>query len=310
MSATSSPPSLDERFDAYCAEAELYGATWWKRDEEPQRSRLAACPGLYDRLQALAEEGELIQTEWVYRDGSGWDGGRCRLHRELLESVVPRSQPANTVVAPALCFLTLGLPGSGKSRVLRRVLTAYLSAQGWGENICVCDADELRVRFPEYSDGPGSVIVQKELVRLAYDDETDPLADDCPCLQERMITAPPEGAVLVIDTVGSDEHCPPIVTHLVARGVQVHVLVTSLPVEEAVRRAKQRALETGRIVMPEVIAAAAGRPEAALRACIDTGALAGYALLDTSGPPDTPSPVLTTDERATYGRVAEPVAYW
>lgn len=304
-----STPSLDERFAQYFEEVEVYSVGWWNRDEEPQRSRLAACPGLEERLRARAAGARLIPTEWVYRDECGWDSERRELHRELLETVEPEPAEQIADAGPALCFLTLGLPGSGKTRALRRVLHAYLHHHGHPGATGVCDPDELRVRFPEYGDGLGSLIVQDELVRLAYDDEGDPLGEDGPCAQQRTLACCSTGTPQVVDTIGS-EHTPPIVTQVAENGGEVHVLVAHVPVEEAVRRTKERALETGRVVPPDLVARCGGRPERALEECLATGHVAAYVVLDTSGSGDEPPRVLETDARETYGQAGGPVAYW
>jgi hypothetical protein len=301
---------LDEQFDHYLNEVDLYGLGWWQHDEEPQRSRLAACPGLYETLHRRATAGHVIETTMVYRDAVGWDSGRRQLHRELLDSVVPPTDERSGAGEPPVCFLTLGVPGSGKTRLLRRVLRACLDRRGHMGSTRVCDADDLRVRFPEYHGGRGSMIVQKELARVVYDDEDDPLGGDGPSAQQRVLRVRGPGTALVIDTIGSVEHTPPIAEQIAAAGGEVHVLAARVPVEEAVRRAKQRALETGRIVPPEVIEAAGDRPEAALEACVAGGHVSAYAVLDTSGPPDAAPLVLATDGHETYGRVGEPVVYW
>jgi len=304
--------ALDEQFATYISEAEEYGVSWWARNEEPQASRLAHCPGLSEKLDALARAGTLIQTEQVYRDETCWDSARCEFQRHLLEHALSGAVAVseNEAGASPVCFITLGLPGSGKTRALRRILTAYLTAMSQPSTTTVCDADELRVQFPEYASGLGSLIVQKELVRLAYGDSNDPLGDAEPCLLDRVLHATEPPSSLVVDTIGSEEHTPPIVRHLSDRGLDVHVLVTRVPVEQAVERAKERALATGRIVMPEVVRGAEGRPERALEACLGTGRVAAHVVVDTSDDLTQPPPVVATDASDTYGPVSAPVAYW
>lgn len=300
-----SDEALEDRFEAYVEEATEYAERWWSLALEPQQARLMRCPGLHGRL--LTETGA-IATRGVYRDELGWDELRADWHRQTLSDFRPVGAQAGD--GPPLCFLTLGLPGSGKSSVLRRVASAYARYHEGATTSLVCDPDLLRMRFPEYADGLGSQIVQDELSRLCYDEPADLLGPAGPSLLKGALHTSSASGLLVLDMVGSTEHTPRVVLDARRHGWTVHVLVSDLPVAEAVRRAKLRALAAGRLVEPAYIERSSGRPLRALRACVDTGGVQGYAVIDTSGPPGSVPLLSESDQQETFGGRGARVEYW
>jgi Zeta toxin len=296
---------LDAQFAAYVEQVDKYAERWWSLNREPQHGRLARSEGLGARLQS---ETGAVTTRSVYRGDSGWDGPRSDWQRGVLSDFrTPMDQDAT---AHPLCFLTLGLPGSGKSSVLRRVVASYARHHDCALRSLVCDPDVLRERFPEYERGLGSQIVQDELSRLCYDDPADQLGSVGPSLLKGALVSSGAAGVLVLDMVGNVEHTPRIVVDANRRGCRVHILVSDLPVTQAVRRAKLRALNAGRLVEPVYIERSSGRPMRALRACVDTGAVDGYAVIDTSGSRGTVPELTESDAQQTFGSTGGRVEYW
>jgi hypothetical protein len=296
--------TLDEHFDSYFDEVARYGIEWWRADREPQRQRLATSPEL--RL-ALHEESRTdfrpVQTKRVYRDHDEWSPARTVWQRATLNRF---AEPAPSGATEQLAFVLLGIPGSGKTSSLRRIVTSYCRQRGVSSPQSIADADELRVLFPEYEYGLGSEIVQDELQRLAYDDPLDRLGPCGPCLQERVFRAT---GLRIIDTIGNPRWTPRVVDSLAAAGAEVHVLVTEIDLEEALRRVKRRALTTGRVVAPAVVASKSGLPRKALDACLATGNVAAWAVLDTSMIDVSPQ-VSASDVNETYGLPGSACRWW
>lgn len=158
----------------------------------------------------------------------------------------------------------IGLPGSGKSTVLRPLVAKVnVSASQ------IVDADAVRVLFPEYAGGMGSDVVQIETVYVSYGE-----------LFNRAVAT---GSDLIVDTVGRIDHFRQYRNAL--PGYEVHVLCTELPLEVAVERVKRRAVESGRFVREEVVRSAYGRSRATFDAVVSQQLADEWALIDTSGSP-------------------------
>ncbi|MFF2606890.1 zeta toxin family protein [Arthrobacter koreensis] len=268
------PSSVEARFESYREEVDEYEYTWFSEPEEPQKSYLGSRPELLTSLYRRAAAGKISTTRHVYAASGLWDKSRCDFQSDLL------SQHAPSVVelpARAAVYFLIGLPGSGKSSALRPLV--YKHAALDRSEIAVSDADDLRVKFPEYAGGKGSGVVQDECAELMYDRPTDG-SELWTGFQGVVLES---GRTAIVDVIGDPVYLPALITRLRNQRRKVFVLQSQCAVQECIRRAKVRALETGRLVPPELIAAKEGVPEKAMDAAIATGKLTGWAVVDTNG---------------------------
>lgn len=265
MSPSPKSADVDAAFRKYEVEIRAHGLDWWTRDSRVEEV-LARHPELVDPLAERAMKGESIETKDIhYIDpSSGWRPTRQTMHDELVASLFGRHFA--TVINPAAIFL-LGLPGSGKSTVLKRIAKGYLNELG-NEHAVARDADEVRIRLPEYSGGRGSQIVQSEVVDITYGQATHALPDD---------------GHLLIDLVGDPSWLPREVEYFAQQDRTIVMLCSELPIEIAEQRAKERALRDGRYVSIAYLQSCAGRPRAALESALETALVDHWALIDTAG---------------------------
>lgn len=271
-----SKSDLVARFAELERQIDVHGRTWWASSEEPQRTFLRENPRVRARLLAKLMQNNPITTVDVYaKDGEvAWHAVRQGVHEsllaELMSGAAARQHADHNEVAAPVYFL-IGLPGSGKSSTLRPL--ALRHAQGLGDPV-VSDADEIRIRLPEYSDGLGSSILQPETVLLTYG------SPSTLGLQQRaMQSARP----VIVDVIGDPLHLTAAVEGLARQGRPVFLLATSCEPELCKERVMTRALDSGRFVPIALIDAKVGVPEAALEAAISTGFVRGWLIVDTCG---------------------------
>ena len=257
---------LDAAFEAYTERVKAYGRRWWMRDHEAQKV-LADAPALLDDLGDRAAAGEIIPTADVYRQADGWRDVRKPEHERVLSELFPAV--VEMVTRPMIVYL-MGLPGSGKSTVLRPLAERFLARRERGP-VIVRDADAVRVRLPEFEHGLGSHVVQIETSDITYEQATTRL---------------PSRTHLLVDIVGDPAWVPDEMAEFRAKGYAVAALVAEVPLELAVRRAKWRALGSGRHVPIAYLRGVADQPRKALDATLGvSGLLDHWAIVDTSGPP-------------------------
>ncbi|MGY1855402.1 hypothetical protein [Modestobacter sp. SYSU DS0290] len=269
---------LRRRFAEREQEVENYGKTWWTQQVEPQRSFFRTRPALRRDLLLAYANGTLgkITTYGLYREDTKWVPERSSLHGEVLDSLLGRVPPGAGTAGDAV-YLTIGLPGSGKTSGLRPIA---LTHAGYSSALPVSDADEVRGSLPEYARGLGSGVVQGETEVLTYGSPGYPPAGG---LQDQVCGR--SGAVIV-DVVGSDTYLPGVVRKLVDQGRTVYILMTECPVDVCVARAMKRAIQPeGRFVDPDLIRKKEGVPQAALTAALATGLVAGWGIVDTTQDP-------------------------
>lgn len=221
-----------------------------------------------------AAEGKISATSHVYSESRTWGGERIQYQQRLLSRLFP---PVSTIPDRASVYFIIGLPGSGKSSALRPLI--YKHAGMEASEFVVSDADDLRVEFSEYADGKGSGVVQDECAELMYNRPIDGSHVE-PGFQGVVLET---GRTAIVDVIGHPVYLPALITRLKNQRRKIYVLQSECAVQECVRRAKVRALETGRLVPPELILAKAGVPEQALAAAIATNKLSGWAVVDTNG---------------------------
>ncbi|OLT34710.1 hypothetical protein BJF84_16795 [Rhodococcus sp. CUA-806] len=282
MSIEESSEYADARADVI-----LFESDWWMHDPEVV-DLCRRIPGLRSGLSAVRAETGRVDTGNVYalvNDYPQWpaDWRSCRrpVHDQLLgDRRSGRGLLGKKPLKP-MAFITLGLPGSGKTGVLRQEAWNYyrstISArdrkrdiEGYPAGAAVLDADEVRGRLPEFQGGIGSGVVQLETASLTYGPIKDRLFKSA-------------HSAVVYDTVGDPNYIVKEVALLAEQGFAVSVLLAKLPTELAVERAVARFLETGRFVPPEYIRGREGVPESALEAVRASSIpLEGWGIWDTT----------------------------
>lgn len=150
----------------------------------------------------------------------------------------------------------------------------------------VSDADAIRLALPEYAEGLGSTVVQLETVQVTYGEAPHLRGDG---RQDRVLA---RGGDVLVDVIGDPEFLPRTVAALREQGRDSYLLVAACDPMVCRRRVMERALGNGRFVPVELVDAKVGVPDAALEAAVATGAVAGWARVDTE---HQPGRVLATD---------------
>lgn len=290
---------LDVAFDDLKRKSDLYARTWWLHPDSAARAFLDEHPEVRPALNQRLLSDLPTETADVYAGGSkvDWSETRVVVQREVLADLdaaddimeaIPDgalleesdedavSQDASDQSGGGDVYFVLGLPASGKTKVLRRLAALHAAGGVHSSRILpASDADDVRVGLPEYADGLGSGVVQFETVVLTYGELH--LSGDG--RQDRVLAR--RGAAIV-DVIGDPTHLPRTVRLLAAAGRTCYILLTDCPVEVCQDRAKRRAVESGRLVPLWLIEDKAGVPRRALDAALATKLVAGWAVVDTS----------------------------
>lgn len=262
----------------YRSRAELEAAVashlphWWRNDP-----RVAA--ELADRPELLAQlegRGSLVSTVHVYAEGDIWRPARTAVHGQIVASMLGTGAPGSAPVA----YFTIGPMGAGKTTRLRPIVQADRARRDLvDESLSRVSADEIRERLPEYADGLGSLVVQDEAFRVAYD---------------TLFPAACEARLdLVYDTIGrvagSVASFDRQLRELKTAGFAIHVVLAQCALDICRNRAERRALSNGRLVDSAVQDATHDQPAQVLKLLqTEAGLLDGWAVFDTSGAGDPP----------------------
>lgn len=171
------------------------------------------------------------------------DPARKRLHRETVKEYVKRSSRLGST--PVAVF-TLGGSGAGKGTVLKMLKMQ----KPLFSNIVTVDSDDFKMKtfkedFEVYNKQlPGSA------ARRLHDESSD-LAEE---VVDGIIEA--NNDYLKDGTFKSYDKAMKEIMKAKKRGYEVHIVGVTIPVEEALKRAKARAERTGREIKPDVIIAA------------------------------------------------------
>ena len=298
---------LDDAFEVLQREAAVYARTWWIQPNGPAQAFLDGHPEARPVLNQRLVSNLPTQTADVYAGESkrDWAKARVALHHDVLadldaadevmaaagDDALAEEPDADTEAAPredaspdlqaqynaGAVYFVLGLPGSGKTAVLRRLAALHAGGGLSRPAPTASDADEVRVKLPEYAGGIGSGVVQIETVIVTYGELH--LAGDG--RQDRVLA---RAGAAVVDVIGDPTHLPRTVKLLSAAGRRCYVLLADCPVPVCQARAKRRAVESGRLVPLTLIEDKDGVPRAALDAALATKLVAGWAVVDTAGP--------------------------
>ena len=267
-----------------------YGQLWWRHD--PTVDDLCKrIPGLRHQLESAEASGE-VTTESVYAERhppmlwpADWRPPRRPNQIHALSSISAGRPLLGTPPLPALAYILVGLPGSGKTTALQPIAWQHYESHlerrdrdranhaGLPAGAAVLDADLIRIALPEYRGGLGSSVLQPETATLTYGPYRD-----------RLLASAPSG--ILFDTVGDPYYLPREAQALSALGYAVHVLAASIDVDVAVDRVARRCIATGRFVGLEYLRSRAGAPEAAMAALMASPvALGGWGVWDTGSVP-------------------------
>ncbi|MGI8807945.1 MAG: zeta toxin family protein [Acidimicrobiales bacterium] len=291
--------TLDEQFDAYEATVKRYGYSWFRQDA-PATAVSQQNVAVRARVNRLSAGLQTVGTEAIYRTGGRWVADRVALQEKvvaeaLLQGGLGAAGDDRDAVPQAV--LLMGLPGSGKSSLLRPVAAELIRRTSDTSHVIV-DADVVRGLFPEYAGGLGSEVIQPETSSVA----NGRLLDEVFFLR----------ANIILDKVGDPESSVAAVEYLLSTGWSVWCLCATIDVEVAVERAKRRAIDSGgRYVPPDVIRRYGDKPRLAYEAVRDSRlSLSGSALLDTAVPLLGRPRVVEANTEDLFGSPGSEVAVW
>lgn len=289
-------------FEDYEDSLRRYGTTWFRADAAAQAvcRRLGRVRSEADRVSVA---GGTVGTQVFYRVGGRWIGPRLPIHDQaVVEAIRAGGAPGGTRSSSTAddrsphAVLLLGLPGSGKTSMLRPI-AGELFIRVLEDDRTIIDADVVRTLLPEYAAGLGSEVVQVETSYLA----NGALIDEA---YARRVS-------IVLDKVGDPVQSVEAAEYLLATGWSVWCLCAMVDVEVAVERVKRRAVETGRYVPPAFVRDVADKPLRAYEALRDSRLeISGCALLDTDVVLGDRPVVVDAYTPDVFGAVGDPVAIW
>jgi len=214
-----------------------YEQEWWQVNDQVEEMCWIV-PDL--RMLLLACSG-IVTTEDVYERDGVW---HLRRHRAQESAAAKISPPRDDRQTPRSVYIFSGIPGAGKTSNLVPLVDKYREGHGTSqEDLVVLCADLVRGDLPEYASGLGSMVVHEEACHITYE-------GDHPRARNSTADA-------IIDGIGRPAHMSEYAQVWSRAGCTVHVLVADCEIEVALRRMKQRALATGRMVPGSVLEAAA-----------------------------------------------------
>jgi chloramphenicol 3-O-phosphotransferase len=286
------------QFEAYEAKVVRYGYEWFRSDDAAI-DILNRLPEVRVRVDRLALGSQTVGTEVLYRSGGRWRSERLRVHDAAVREALRMGGLDTNGSGPDRlrhAVVLLGLPGSGKSSMLRPVAELVIKRLAHHAGV-ILDTDNVRCLLPEYADGLGSEVVHPETSYLANR-----------LLVERAANL---GLNLILDQVGHPERTLTDVQFLQEEGWSVWCLGAQIDVEVAVERVKRRALHCGRYVPPNLVRELGDRPFQTYEALRDsTLHLSGCALLSTDVPAGTPPLVIHANPEDRFGGPGSEVALW
>lgn len=186
-----------------------------------------------DEAREAAAQEPSTRDKWV-RDGE-YLPERQRLHDEIEAELLGSGQSSDN----PLLFLTGGLPGSGKSHMLKQ--SQYTDIKG---KLVVIDSDNIKERLAK-ADGLKSLGYKA----ASYHAEADDI------IASVFSQAISRNMSIGLDgTMKNQRKLSSLVSQFKSRGYRVEVAYASLPVKKAMTRAIGRYLEGGRFVDPAYIA--------------------------------------------------------
>lgn len=287
-----------DSFEVYEARVRRYGYEWFRSDEAAV-GVLQRMPEVRAQVNRLALGFQTVGTELLYRSGGRWRAERTGVQQKVLQEALRLGgYDVDNHDGDRLpqAVMLLGLPGSGKSSMLRPIAELVIRRLA-GHPGVILDTDHVRTLLPEYADGLGSEVVHPETSHVANRLLVDRAA-------ELRLN-------LILDKVGDPEKTVKEAQFLQDEGWSVWCLCAQVDVEVAIDRAKQRALTCGRYVPPHVVRELGNRPLQAYEALRRSPLhLSGCALLDTEVPTGRRPLVVDANPEDCFGKPGLEVAMW
>ena len=208
------------------------------------------------------------------------------VHKPIIESKLAEADTPPPGQKP-ICFLYGGGSASGKSTVVSAVVKPFMDSTVL--KFANMDCDELKPLLPEYE-----LFQQENPKNVAgrLHRESSDLCNEC---IDQLIKA---GKCFTFDSVmGDADQTKHLIDRLAAKGYDIHVVCTDVPVEVALDRASKRA----RVIGEDIVIDAHHRFASAFPEVIKHPAIKSFALYDNSQPPNQP-PTLIMDKSGVHNQ--------
>ena len=257
---------------------QLYNAT-------PQEKRTPFLDFLSKNF--YASDGKSPTTD-AYRISRGkYHPGRFKwVHKPIIDRKLSEADTPPPGKRP-ICFIYGGGSTSGKSTVVNSIFTPFI--QSTGLRFANMDCDDLKMELPEY--GMFKQENPKTVAGRVHRESSD-LCREC-------INALIENRkCFTYDSVmGDARQTRELMDRMAAKGYEIQVICTDVPVREALERSKKRE----RIIGENIVIDAHARFASAFPRVITHPAITSYKLFDNSQPPGQP-PTLIMDQNGIHNQ--------
>lgn len=212
-----------------------------KEDTDGHMEWIRQNPFVYDNSKSVDENlarAEKMAQEYMDKYGETYHintSERQEIRRDIIKNLYGDGAKNKNSEA----FLIIGLPASGKSSIAKPIIKANGALQ--------IDSDDVKEQLPEFSNG---------LLAKAVHEESSNVAEDL------LKFAMSNGDNIVLPLVGRTEsNLQEKIGKLKESGYKVHLIYLELPMEETIRRGKNRFKEEGRLVPIDYIRSVGLQPK-------------------------------------------------